>query len=98
MPEICRVGLDKHIGHASPTPNPFHSTPYAVGSDNVRVNGANTVRIGDTTACGDIAIAGSLTVRVNSIGVHRLGDATGGHGSWVANAAATGSPNVSAGG
>jgi uncharacterized Zn-binding protein involved in type VI secretion len=98
MPAICRIGLDKHIGHASPTPNPFHSTPYAVGSDNVRVNGANTVRIGDTTACGDPAVAGSSTVRVNGLGVHRLNDATGGHGSWVANAAATGSPNVSAGG
>lgn len=97
MPAICRVGLDKHIGHASPTPNPFHSTPYAVGSDNVRVNGASVVRIGDTTGCGDPAVAGSLTVKVNGIGVHRLGDATGGHGSWVANAAGSGSPNVSAG-
>ena len=98
MPEVTRVGLDSHIGHASPTPNPFHSTPYAVGSDNVRINGASVVRIGDTTACGDPAVVGSSTVKVNGIGVHRLGDATGGHGSWVANAAATGSPNVSAGG
>jgi len=97
MPAICRVELDKHIGHASNTPNPFHSTPYAVGSDNVRINGASVVRIGDTTACGDPAVVGSSSVKVNSIGVHRLGDATGGHGSWVANAAATGSPNVSAG-
>lgn len=98
MPGICRVQLDQHIGHASPTPNPFHQTPYAVGSPNVRVNSASVVRIGDTTACGDPAVQGSSTVRVNGIGVHRLNDQTGGHGSWVANAAATGSPNVSAGG
>jgi len=98
MPGICRVQLDQHIGHASPTPNPFHQTPYAVGSPNVRVNSASVVRIGDTTVCGDPAVQGSSTVRVNGIGVHRLNDQTGGHGSWVANAAATGSPNVSAGG
>jgi len=96
MPEICRVGLDKHIGHASSTPNPYHQTPYSVGSPNVRINSASVVRIGDTTECGDPAVAGSLTVRVNSIGVHRKDDATGGHGSWVANKAATGSPTVRA--
>jgi uncharacterized Zn-binding protein involved in type VI secretion len=97
MPAICRVGLDRHIGHASPTPNPFHSTRYATGSNNVRVNGAPVVRIGDRTGCGDPAVFGSSTVRANGIGVHRLGDATGGHGSWVPNAAATGSLDVSAG-
>ena len=97
MPGICRVGLDQHIGHASPTPNPYHQTPYAVGSPNVNINGAAIVRIGDTTACEDPAVQGSSTVKVNGIGVHRLGDSTGGHGSWVANAAATGSPNVNAG-
>jgi len=37
-------------------------------------------------------------VSVNGIAVHRKGDATGGHGSWVGNAAATGSGNVFAGG
>ena len=97
MPAICRVGLDKHIGHASPTPNPYHQTPYAIGSSNVRINSASIVRIGDTTACGDTAVVGSLTVRVNSIGVHRKDDATSGHGSWVANKAATGAPTVRAG-
>ena len=42
-------------------------------------------------------MAGSTTVRVNSIAIHRVGDATGGHGSWVPNSAATGSSNVFAG-
>ena len=53
MPEVTRVGLDSHVGHASPTPNPFHQTAYAVGSPDVFTNGAATVRIGDTTSCGD---------------------------------------------
>ncbi len=98
MPEVTRVGLDNHVGHASPTPNPFHQTAYAVGSPNVFTNGAATVRIGDTTSCGDPATAGSSTVFVNGIGVHRKGDATGGHGSWVPNASNSGSSTVSAGG
>jgi len=98
MPEVTRVGLDSHVGHASPTPNPFHQTAYAVGSPNVFTNGAATVRIGDTTSCGDPAAAGSSTVFVNGIGVHRKGDATGGHGSWVPNASNSGSSNVFAGG
>ncbi len=97
MPEVTRVGLDSHIGHASPTPNPFHQTPYASGSPNVFTNGAKTVRIGDSTGCGDPATGGSSTVKVNGIGVHRKGDATGGHGSWVGNASASGSANVIAG-
>ena len=98
MPEVTRVGLDSHIGHASPTPNPFHQTPYASGSPNVFTNGAKTVRIGDSTGCGDPATGGSSTVKVNGIGVHRKGDSTGGHGSWVPNASASGSSNVIAGG
>ena len=32
MPEVTRVGTDTHVGHASPTPNPFHQTSYASGS------------------------------------------------------------------
>lgn len=98
MPAVSRVGLDSHVGHASPTPNPFHSTAYAVGSPNVNTNGAKTVRIGDTTSCGDPATGGSGTVKVNGIGVHRIGDGTGGHGSFVPNASASGSSNVNAGG
>ena len=97
MPAVSRVGLDSHVGHASPTPNPFHQTNYVGGSPNVSINSAASIRVGDKTSCGDPAVAGSSTVRVNSIAIHRVGDATGGHGSWVANAAATGSSNVNAG-
>mgnify|MGYP001161459549 FL=1 len=98
MPGVVRVGLDSHVSHASPTPNPFHRTSYATGSSNVFTNGAKTVRIGDTTSCGDPATAGSPNVFVNGIKVHRLSDATGGHGSWVSNSAATASSNVFANG
>ena len=92
-----RADLDKHNGHASPTPNPFHQTAYTGGSPNVSINSAASIRVGDATSCGDPAVAGSSTVRVNSIAIHRVGDATGGHGSWVPNAASTGSSNVNAG-
>ena len=97
MSAISRVSLDSHVGHASPTPNPFHQTSYATGSGDVFCNGAAVVRIGDKTSCGDPAVGGSGTVFVNGKGVHRKDDATGGHGSWVANASASGSPTVSAG-
>tara|TARA_R110000764_G_scaffold145892_1_gene233669 strand:+ start:163 stop:459 length:297 start_codon:yes stop_codon:yes gene_type:complete len=98
MPEVTRVGTDTHVGHASPTPNPFHQTAYAAGSPDVFTNGAKTVRIGDSTSCGDPATGGSATVKVNGISVHRKGDATGGHGSFVPNSSASGSANVIAGG
>ena len=98
MPAVTRVG-DKHVGHASPTPNPFHQTAYVGGSDNVFANGKNVMRANqDSTSCGDPATAGSGTVFVNGKPIHRVGDATGGHGSWVANSSAEGSPNVNAGG
>jgi len=97
MPEVTRVGTDSHVGHASPTPNPFHQTEYATGSPDVFVNGAKCTRIDDTTTCGDPATAGSSTVFVNGKSVHRKGDATGGHGSFVANESASGSDNVIAG-
>ena len=98
MPGIVRVGIDTHVGHAAPTPNPFHQTSYATGAAKVFVNGAKVVRIGDTTGCRDPAAAGSSNVFAEGIGVHRIGDATSGHGSWVANAAATGSGDVKANG
>ena len=63
----------------------------------VFTNGAKTVRKGDTTGCGDSAVGGSSSVFANGIGVHRKGDGTSGHGSWVANASASGSGNVFAG-
>ena len=98
MPAVTRVGLDKHVGHASPTPSPFHKTAYASGSPDVFTNGASTVRVGDKTGCGDPATGGSGTVFVNGLAIHRQGDATGGHGSWVPSASASGSPNVFADG
>ena len=97
MPACVRSGLDVHVGHASPTPNPFHQTAYTGGSPNVSINGAASIRVGDATSCGDPAVEGSSTVKVNGFAIHRVGDATGGHGSWVANAASTGSSNVNAG-
>jgi uncharacterized Zn-binding protein involved in type VI secretion len=97
MPEVTRVGLDKHTGHASPTPGAFHQTSYATGSPDVNVNGAKVVRVDDTTSCGDPATAGSGTVKVNGKPIHRKGDATGGHGSWVPNTSSSGSPDVNAG-
>ena len=98
MPAVTRVGLDSHVGHASPTPNKFHQTAYAVGSPNVFTNKAKTVRVGDTTSCGDPADAGSPNVFVNGEKVHRKGDATAGHGSFVPNSSASGSGNVFANG
>lgn len=95
---ITRVGIDYHIGHKSRTPNPFHRTQYVQGSPDTFVNGAKAVRVGDKTACGDPAVAGSSKVFVNGISVHRLSDATGGHGSWVPNASASGSGDTFAGG
>jgi uncharacterized Zn-binding protein involved in type VI secretion len=97
MPGIVRKG-DSHVGHASPTPSPFHKTTYASGSSNVKVNGKDVIREGDSTGCGDPAVGKSSNVKVNGIGVHRLGDRTGGHGSWVAITAATSSTNVFANG
>ena len=78
MPAVVRVGSDTHVGHASPTLNPFHKTAYASGSSNVFTNGKPTVRLGDSTGCGDPATSASTDVYVNSIGVHRKGDSTGG--------------------
>ena len=97
MPGIVRKG-DMHVGHASPTPNPFHVGSYNGGSANVFVNGEPCQRIGDGISCGDAAASGSGDVKANGIGVHRIGDGTGGHGSWVPNSAASGSGNVFANG
>ena len=83
---IIRTG-DTHIGHASPTPNPFHKTAYVSGQEKVSVAGSLAVRIGDSTACGDAAVGGSAKVSIAGSLVHRSGDATSGHGSWVPNVA-----------
>ena len=94
MAAVTRVGVDTHVGHDSPTPNPFHTTSYVTGSADVITNDQNTVRIGDTTSCGDPAVGGSSNVFINDLEVHRKDDATGGHGSWVPNASASGSNDV----
>ena len=63
--------------------------------------GLAVCRIGDADLphCSAMVRAtGSTNVFVNGIAVHRKGDATGGHGSWVPNASASGSPDVFAGG
>ena len=95
MPGVVRKD-DVHKGHASPTPNPFHKTKYVGGSPDVFVNKRNVIRAENTdkTSCGDPAAKGSPNVYVNGKKVHRKNDATGGHGSWVPNAAASASTNV----
>lgn len=98
MPEVTRVTLDKHVGHDCPSvPEPFHKFAYKTGSTDVLTNGQKTVRIGDTTECGDPATAGSSSVFVNGIAVHRKGDATGGHGCFVPNKSESGAADVIAG-
>jgi uncharacterized Zn-binding protein involved in type VI secretion len=96
MPGIARKGVDTHIGHASTTFNPFHKTPYTTaGQTKVKVNGSlAVVAQGGRTACGDPAVGGSTHVTIQGRPAHRIGDATGGHGSWFANACASGSGNV----
>lgn len=99
MPEVCRAGDDRHVGHASSTPNPYHQTAYVAGlNSKVTVEGSLAIVVGDLTGCGDPAVGGSSKVSIGGIAVHRRGDATGGHGSWRPNSAATGSSKVSAGG
>ena len=78
---------DLHIGHASPTPNPFHKTPYLAQQMKVYAVASPVIRLGDNTACGDIAVGCSSKVFCVGKTIHRVGDATSGHGSWVPNAA-----------
>jgi len=94
MPSVVRANVDKHVGHASPTPNPFHQTTYAEPGITVFVNDEQVIRKGDTTTCGDPAVGSASNVYAEDILVHLKGDATGGHGSWVANKAVSGSPDV----
>jgi len=98
MPGIVRTNLDNHVGHASPSPAPFHQTKYATGSPTTYIDNERVVRRGDTTYCGDPAQGHSPTVFCDGIPVHRLADATSGHGSWVPNAAGSASTVVFADG
>lgn len=98
MPGIVRAGSDSHIGHASFTPNPFHRSSYVAGGNTkVFVEGDLAIVDGDSTGCGDPVIGKSSKVFIGGLGVHRQGDATGGHGSWIPNSAASGSSKVSCG-
>ena len=70
MPAVVRRGTDRHVGHASPTPNPFHQTVYASGSPNVFVNSIAVHRKGDSTGGhaswpGNSAATGSGNVFAN---------------------------------
>lgn len=97
--EVVRERADTHFGHASPTPNPFHKTPYVSSlQEKVFAERRRVIVKGDSTACGDPAVGASTKVFANNIGVHRRLDSTGGHGSWVPNAASSGSSKVWAGG
>jgi uncharacterized Zn-binding protein involved in type VI secretion len=99
MMPMARVLMDSHLGHASPTGNPFHKTPYvATPQGKVFVNGSLAVTIGGATACGDSAVTGSSKVFAVGIPVHRVLDATSGHGSWLPNICASGSFTCLAGG
>lgn len=94
MPGVVRTNKDSHVGHASPTPAPKHKTAYASGASKVFVEDEKVVREGDKTYCGDPAVGKSPNVWAEDKQVHRKDDATGGHGSFVANKAETGSTTV----
>lgn len=92
---VVRQGVDKHIGHASPTPNPFHQTPYSSAAQSRVYADSNLIVVnGGSTSCGDGVSGKSGKVFASGQGIHRIGDATTGHGSWPGNAAATGSSKV----
>jgi uncharacterized Zn-binding protein involved in type VI secretion len=94
MTGIVREG-DKHVGHASFTPNPFHQTAYVSSNQStVFVNGKLAIVKGDQTGCGDVAVGASSSVFINGIAVHRKSDATSGHGSWIPNSALEASGDV----
>jgi hypothetical protein len=99
MPGVVRQNVDSHKGHASGSPSPFHKTNYtSPAQGKVYAEGNLVVVDGGKTGCGDPTAAVSGKVfGPGTKGVHRKGDATGGHGSFAANAAATGSSKVIAG-
>jgi hypothetical protein len=94
MPSVVRANVDKHVGHESPTPGAFHQTAYAEPGITVFVNDEQMIRKGDKTTCGDPAVGSATNVYAEDKLIHQKGDATGGHDSWVANKAASGSPDV----
>ncbi len=94
MPGVVREG-DKHVGHASATPNPFHQTAFvSTNQSSVFVNGKLAIVKGDQTGCGDGAVGAASSVFINGIPVHRTFDSTSGHGSWVPNSTIEASGDV----
>jgi hypothetical protein len=95
MPGVVRQNVDSHQGHASGTPSPFHKTKYASAAQGkVYAEGNLVIVSGGKTACGDPTASVSGKVFAEGKGIHRQGDSTGGHGSWVASKAETGSSKV----
>ncbi len=94
MPGAVRAETDVHVGHDSPTPSPKHQTAYVAGQTSVYVNGKPVIRKDDKTECGDPAIGSASNVYAEGKLIHRKDDATGGHGSFIANKAQTGSGDV----
>ncbi len=68
---IARKRIDGTPAHAGEPPA---NRVFNTGSANVYINGAQAVRVTDTTLCGDEAVEGSGTVFVNGLAVHRIGD------------------------
>ena len=100
MPKgVVRKGVDKHIGHASPTSNPFHQTAYSnAAQSKVSAEGSLIVVQGGGTGCGDGVASYSSKVFCQGKGLHRLGDSTTRHGIWPGNAPASASSKVFADG
>jgi uncharacterized Zn-binding protein involved in type VI secretion len=94
MAEVVRANVDTHEGHDSDSPAPFHKTAYKEPGIKVFANGEQVIREGDTTDCGDPAVGNISTVFAEGKPLHLKGHATGGHGSFVANKAQTGSSDV----
>ena len=94
MAEVVRANVDTHEGHDSNSPAPFHKTAYKEPGIKVFANGEQVIREGDTTDCGDPAVGNISTVFAEGKPLHLKNHATGGHGSFGANKAKTGSPNV----
>jgi len=93
MPQLV-TDKYKHVGHASPTPNPFHQTKYVASQTSVFAGLGNVIRDGDATSSGDPVVGTSPNVYCEGELVHRSGDATGGHGSFPANSALNGVASV----
>ena len=64
MPEVVRANADSHIGHASPTPNPFHKTNYTNAAQG-KVYAESNATSGHGSWGGNAAATGSSKVWAN---------------------------------